>query len=518
MTAMKDWDCRSWCLARAQALKPALKHWSVRPRAIVQPERCPDAWQHCRMRDVAPAETLRDRAFGKGESFIVDLGESVVGRIRLRLRPLGWNDSPCRLRITAAEMPHEAAANLETDFHGCLSRAWMQDETVNVDVLPGDCALPRRYSLRYLKVEVLCVAEKVAFEDIEVIAEAAERDLPPAPQELPEEWRLIHQTALRTLRNCMQDVMEDGPKRDRRLWLGDLRLQARANAVSFRRFDLIERSLLLLAAASDDDGRVPGCVFTEPHLRHGNDTVDYALLFAPTLEDLVSQTGDRDLAQRLYPLAARQHELFRSQLDDDGLVRHDAQGWIFIDWADFDRQTALQGLAVYSLRSLARLARLCGLHEQALRHQDEAERLAAALRRLRYDPERHLVLSGPRREVSWAGQIWPILGGVFTPDESRDILLAVARQPDAQRPVTPYMQHHLLEAYRHAGLHRQAADLLFAYWGAMVRHGADTFWEVFVPGDDFLSPYQDALLNSACHAWSCTPAAVMDDLWRPLHA
>ena len=27
----------------------------------------------------------------------------------------------------------------------------------------------------------------------------------------------------------MQDVFEDGPKRDRRLWLGDLRLEALAN-------------------------------------------------------------------------------------------------------------------------------------------------------------------------------------------------------------------------------------------------------------------------------------------------
>jgi arylsulfatase A-like enzyme len=38
------------------------------------------------------------------------------------------------------------------------------------------------------------------------------------------------------------------------------------------------------------------------------------------------------------------------------------------------------------------------------------------------------------------------------------------------------------------------------------RHlGADTFWEVYVPGDDFLSPYNSHLMNSYCHAWSCTP-------------
>jgi hypothetical protein len=40
----------------------------------------------------------------------------------------------------------------------------------------------------------------------------------------------------------------------------------------------------------------------------------------------------------------------------------------------------------------------------------------------------------------------------------------------------------------------------------MVRKGADTFWEVYRPGDDRLSPYKSHLMNSYCHAWSCTPA------------
>jgi len=41
----------------------------------------------------------------------------------------------------------------------------------------------------------------------------------------------------------------------------------------------------------------------------------------------------------------------------------------------------------------------------------------------------------------------------------------------------------------------------------MVRAGADTFWEVYLPDDPTYSPYGDLRLNSACHAWSCTPTA-----------
>ena len=35
---------------------------------------------------------------------------------------------------------------------------------------------------------------------------------------------------------------------------------------------------------------------------------------------------------------------------------------------------------------------------------------------------------------------------------------------------------------------------------------ADTFYEVFVPDEPDVSPYGDKMMNSMCHAWSCTPS------------
>ncbi len=43
-----------------------------------------------------------------------------------------------------------------------------------------------------------------------------------------------------------------------------------------------------------------------------------------------------------------------------------------------------------------------------------------------------------------------------------------------------------------------------ADWGEMVKDGADTFWEVYNPADKRLSPYGSNMINSYCHAWSCT--------------
>lgn len=55
------------------------------------------------------------------------------------------------------------------------------------------------------------------------------------------------------------------------------------------------------------------------------------------------------------------------------------------------------------------------------------------------------------------------------------------------------------------GLADDARNLLIQYWGEMVNKGADTFWEVFDPNNDYLSPYGYYPINSYCHAWSCTP-------------
>ncbi|GAB7169398.1 hypothetical protein TUA1478L_13940 [Lactiplantibacillus plantarum] len=58
----------------------------------------------------------------------------------------------------------------------------------------------------------------------------------------------------------MQDVFEDGPKRDRRLWIGDLRLQALANYATFKDTDLVKRCLYLFGAMPTTAGRIPANV------------------------------------------------------------------------------------------------------------------------------------------------------------------------------------------------------------------------------------------------------------------
>jgi hypothetical protein len=314
--------------------------------------------------------------------------------------------------------------------------------------------------------------------------------------------------AQRTLRNCMQDVFEDGPKRDRRLWLGDLRLQAQANYVTFRNHDLVKRCLYLLAACSHPDGRMPACVYMHPTPHAGDEFIpDYAFLFGPTLLDYCVASGDWDTGRDLYAVARRQLELGLGWRDDHGVFRDPGGLWLFIDWCEaLDRQTAEHATLAYALRETARLAERLGMTEDAAWMRTRWRDLVAAAKTHLFDPDSGLFVSGPQRQVSWASQIWMVLAGVVDAGEGAEHLRRVAAHPGAVSPGCPYLVHHQVEAFLACGLRPEAEAVIEAVWGTMLARGASTFWEVFVAGDDLASPYRSHLFNSYCHAWSCTPS------------
>src|SRR5690606_2535703 len=92
--------------------------------------------------------------------FILDFGDHLVGHLTFSLRSIGAPaDAPVRLKFIFGEMPCEVAENFD-HYDGWLSRSWLQDEIVNFDILPGQFTLPRRYTFRYLKIEVIAPSRK----------------------------------------------------------------------------------------------------------------------------------------------------------------------------------------------------------------------------------------------------------------------------------------------------------------------------------------------------------------------
>jgi len=315
--------------------------------------------------------------------------------------------------------------------------------------------------------------------------------------------------AVRTLANCMQDVFEDGPKRDQRLWLGDLRVMALTNEVTFRDYGLTRRCLYLLAAYAPEDRLMPSDTYVVPKSSTGATTIfDYAMLFAATLLEYAKASGDWDAARELWPIAKRQMDIvFKGHFDENGLFIHGKPYWNFIDWRDgLDKHAAVHGIAIYAWTSLMELAERLGTQKEI---PDAAEwkkkMIASALEKMR-DAKTGLFVSGEKKELSWASNIWMILAGVVSPEEGAGLLAQLLKRTDAVMPAGPYLYHYVVDAMVHCGMKQEALDLIQRFWGGMVEKGASTFWEVYDPENDHLSPYKDHHMNSYCHAWSCTPA------------
>jgi len=498
---------------KAEALMPRLNETEQRPLSLVRAVAAADSPLRFRMEPEAPAADLAKRVLKKGDSVIVDFGGHRTGYLSFRLETEGREpDAPARLRLTFGEVPTDVAEPLYP-YSGQLSSAWLPDEVVNIDYLPQPVRMPRRYAFRYVKIEVLDTSSGfgVRFEDVKAHAVTAARVTPPPLTGDSELMRRIDDVSMATLRDCMQTTFEDGPRRDQRLWVGDLRLQALTNYVTFKQNDVVQRCLYLFAAFPREDGLVAACVYEKPKARYGGiHIVDYAALFNVTLRDYVEATGDADTGRDLWPAAKRQLEIIGRDVSPEGLYVDPKNMWIFIDWSrELDRNAAIQGLLIYAWQATAQLARRIGRTAEAAEYEAQTARMIAAARRTYWDAARAVFLSGPQRQLSWASQAWMAIAGVSSRPESAQAMRTALADPAAIKPVTPYLYHYVVEGLLAGGLTREARAMLESYWGGMIKAGADTFWEIYDPAQPLSSPYGDIHINSYCHAWSCTPAYLL---------
>jgi hypothetical protein len=504
----------------AERLKPTLREAAVLPARLVDVVADADAFQGWRTENAGEAANLAGRAFGKGESFTLDFGDHLVGYVSFAVEAVGSPpDAPLKLKLIFGEMPCEIGEDF-ADYDGWLSSAWLQEETIFLDVLPAVVKLPRRYCFRYMKVTVVDSSRKyqARFADFQctTVTSADVGNVPPLPAGVPDDLAEMDRIAIKTLQDCMQTVYEDGPKRDRRLWIGDLRLQAQANYLTFRDRDVAKRCLYLFGGMLLDTGAVGACVFEKPHA-HVDDTwlYDYSLFFAATLYDYYEATGDKEALADLWPVALQQLKLGSERLDERGVAKDDPSWWCFIDWqGELNKQAPAQAVLIYCLKRGAKLAEAAGDADAAAWIAETTRRASEAALAHLWDAERAVFVSGADAQVSWASQVWMTLAGVLEREEAKALFDRLHANPPAVGMNTPYMYHHYVEALFASGLADKAWAELRAYWGEMMRDGADTFWELYNPNDKSFSPYGSNLINSYCHAWSCTPTYFIRKYWK----
>ena len=497
-------------LNKADALKPVLLKKKRTPQSIVEIRKNNEGFGE--IVTETDISTLSELRMSRGDKVCLDFGNHYVGYVTLHISYAGGPpDAPLFIKLKFGENATEIT-DCSDDYNGGLSRSWIQEEWIHIDVLPSVVRVPRRYAMRFLEITVIdtsghyrAVIEKVEFESVtsadgEHIKELDTND---------ELIRKIDRVSIKTLEDCMQDVFEDGPKRDRRLWIGDLRLEALANYKTFKNYDLVKRCLYLFAGTRLANGAVGACLFTEPeNIVDDIYLYDYALFFVPILLDYFKESNDMETALELWDVAYQQLEIAIGRMDENNVVIDGgADFWCFLDWKDgLNKQAGAQAVLIYCLKRGIELGGLLGKDVSYL--EQKLGDATDAAKEILWDKEQKFFVSGSEKQISYASQVWMILAGVFDKETNYDLLKRLVELDPEIDMVTPYMYHNFVMAFIECGDYEEAMKYIKSYWGEMINDGADTFWELYNPKNKRESPYGSSIVNSYCHAWSCTPTYI----------
>ena len=136
-----------------------------------------------RRETVRPISGIPDHALMENESIILDFGNHFVGHFTLKLSSQGSHpDAPVWLAVKFCENALELNETLD-GYAGWISKSWVQQEQVHIDVLPAVFPFPRRYAFRYVKIDILALSSKyqLVIEDASAEVTTSADDSVPAP-------------------------------------------------------------------------------------------------------------------------------------------------------------------------------------------------------------------------------------------------------------------------------------------------------------------------------------------------
>ena len=486
---------------KSDLYKRPLLHKRVDAKTIVRVNKDPNAFQGHKIVKVADLEF--PYILNSKEPVIFDFGDHYTGYLNMEFDNCKETphiaDSPTNIVFEFSEMPIEIDER-PIDNPQCLSVSWMQDDYKTMALLPYKGSLDRRVSFRYLKIKrVDPVRFPVQINALYVDAvSAVDLDSVPPLNSDDELLNKIDRICLKTLKECEQDVFEDGPKRDRRLWIGDLRLQALLDYKTFKNIDLVKRCICLFADHLQTDGKVAPCVFPDspPYVDNWY-FMDYSLCFVSCLYDFMKNIGEREFAQQFYDIAA-----FQIKFADEHFNREtktlDAP--VFIDHTPFDKSIALLCYFAYTLNHMVELSKT--LNKEYKSYEKILSEVKEAI--LTYYCEKEGFFVTAKGEISWHSQVWAVLAGVLSKEESAELLRRTAKEDPELKFSSPFIHHYYIEALYSCGMDKEALEHIKLYWGAMLKAGFDCCPECLMLNNEYWTGYGHPSLNSACHAWSCT--------------
>lgn len=309
---------------------------------------------------------------------------------------------------------------------------------------------------------------------------------------------------------CLEDCFTDCPTYEQAFWLGDAQISAAVNAYICGDYTLCRHSLVLAASASANTPLLNALTPTDWRAS----IPLWAMNWVAAVYQYVELSGDRTLLTELYGDILRMLDYYCSLLTPDGGFLVSA--WNLVDWAPLDISsccipTAYQGILSYCLLRFSQTAHEFGKPVDADRFSFEARRTREFLNRCLWDEDRgafrdsYVPGVGPSTTFSLQTHSLLWLYDVIDGEDRRtQVLRFLSKKPDDFIDVgSPFMLCYLYECLASVGQLQTVFDDIKSRWGEMLRFNSATCWEVF-PGF-----YENSRTRSYCHAWSASPAMLM---------
>lgn len=434
---------------------------------------------------------------GKQGAILLDFGSEIVGG----------------LELLTSKVSHQKGVNVTVRFGESASEAMtpIDEKNASNDHATRDMTvLLTRWSqqtfgytgYRFVYIEVV---EKDAWVDLAAIRGIfTYRDIPylgkfECDDDVMEQ---IYNVCAYTVHLNMQNMLWDGIKRDRLVWIGDTHPEMLAIRSVFGENEVVDDALRFIPQTN---------LLPEWPNKHAT----YGFWYLMILWDWFWYTGNLELVLNLkeYWLGLTRQLLEAVHEGDEKLLHEEElKCGFFIDWPTKGTVEAEAG--TYALLRLALLssAKLCELTGES-EIQEECLRIANLLceKKLPHNDRKQIVALLQLADMIDA----KTAGNILTDDGGKGM--------------STFMSYYILSAVANTVGMEEAQEMLREYYGAMLEAGATTFWEDFdlewakkgaridelpnageydIHGDNGRFCYQ-GMRHSLCHGWSAGPAAFL---------
>jgi hypothetical protein len=428
----------------------------------------------------------------KRASVILDFGREINGGIRLIASKISGNPY-AKLRLTFGESLTEAESRV--GFKGATNDHTARQFTVPImdfsDQTFGETGF------RFVKIELLTPNSFVKLKS--AVGVFVYRDYEYKGNFECDDAVLnkIYDTSCYTVHLCCQNMLWDGIKRDRLVWIGDMMVESKVVHDIFGNVDIVPKSLEFIRDLT-------------PVTTWMNNIPSYSAWWIMLVKDWFMQTGDAEFLNRqkdyCLKLIARFCDIV-SENGDDSLPSY------FLDWPTNSDAVAsksgVRALMRLMFRDAAFIADYFGENELFARCEESRNRLSLKI--------------GEHHDFK------QVVAMMSLADDMESESAAILLEKNGTEGLSTFMAYFQLKALAEGGKFNTAIKLMKDYYAEMLNKGATTFFEDYHSewgknsGDilgqkgktDIHSDYGDycykRLRHSLCHGWSAGPVPFINE-------